>query len=99
MVRRQEAAGVRDPVAARNGVLVDAGQVQRAALARHAGFAGRVLRGDAAHAHPRPRRHQAQIGRVVARAGRARVRGAGHHGAVPRQRLQPARAAIGRAHV
>ncbi|MOA12941.1 hypothetical protein D3C78_1329660 [compost metagenome] len=86
MARGQEAARIRDPVAARDCALVDARQVQRATLAGCAGLAGLVLRMNAAHAHARARRHQPQIGRVVARADLARVRRAGHHRAVARQR-------------
>ncbi|CUK16824.1 Uncharacterised protein [Achromobacter xylosoxidans] len=85
VARRQEAARIGDPVAARDRALVDPRQVQGAALAGRAGLAGLVLRVDAAYPHPRARRHQAQVGIVVAGARAAAMRGAGHHGAVAGQ--------------
>ncbi|CAB3927484.1 hypothetical protein LMG26858_06027 [Achromobacter anxifer] len=102
MARGQETARVGDPVAARNGVLVDARQVQGAALAGRAGLAGLVLGVDAAHAHARAGRHQPQVSGIVTGArqagmGRARdhraVAGQGEH-AVDRQPEQAGAVAL-----
>ena len=86
MARGQEATRVRHPVAPRDRILVDAGEIERAALSGRAGFAGPVLRVDAAHPQPFASRHQPQVGAFVARSRQAGVRRAGHHRAVARQR-------------
>ncbi len=79
-------ACVHDPVAARDGLLGDACQVQRAALAGHPPLAGLVLRMDAAHAHGRAagRMHEAVAYGHLAIEDRAR-----HHRALAGQAEDP----------
>ncbi len=75
--------GLQYPVAARDVLLLDAGEVERAALARQAALGRAVLRVDAAHPHfPAGRRHQ----QAVAHAHAAGKHRAGHHRAAAGKR-------------
>ena len=80
------ALGGQDPVAAPDGVAVDAGEVERAALAGTGGGAFAVLGVDAAQAH---RAAGGRVAQRVAHAGLAREDGAGDHGALAGQGEHP----------
>ena len=78
--------GLHYPVAARDVLLLDAGEAERAALARLAALGRAVLRVDAAHPHfPAGRRYQ----QVVAHTHASGKHRPGHHRAAAGKREAP----------
>src|SRR3546814_5284866 len=72
-----------NPVATHDGVLVDATQIQSAALAGTCFLRSLILRMNAAHTQLLPGGHEAQIQRVVTQAQHAVMNGSGHDRAMP----------------